>query len=256
MSNELSSAVAVWGAASWFVNATSVPASTVSVSGSYLKSTISTESPVPEPALSEPLPESAEPLDPSAPVSGTFESVLPPVAELSVVVDSLAGGAAATVWSPDSSLPHPATPANARAAVNVATAWLLAGQEWRYCLRDLVDRHGRIERVRRGGLAGGEADRARVTGLDLNDRTGRGQQVLRLEARAGAVVGADAEILERDRGLDERVGAGERVAEIDAGGLDGLAAEVLDRLGQAVNVLLLLIAERLDVASDFAARGP
>ena len=41
MSNEVSSAVAVWAAWSEFVQVTSVPASTVTASGSYLKSAMS-----------------------------------------------------------------------------------------------------------------------------------------------------------------------------------------------------------------------
>lgn len=93
---------------------------------------------------------------------------------------------------------------------------------WTALSTSLVERL--VERQRSRQLAVLEPDRGGVTRLDLDDAACRGEQLLRLDRRRGAVVGADPGVLE---GLSQLEKAGlvlER--ELDRRGLDGLAAEV------------------------------
>ena len=96
------------------------------------------------------------------------------------------------------------------------------------------------------GLALLEANRGRVARLDLDDAAGGREQLLGLDHRRRAVVGADAGVLERTAPARGTLGARERVAEVDLRRLDGGAAEVLDRRREGVDVLLLVGADQLD----------
>src|SRR4051794_6398606 len=85
---------------------------------------------------------------------------------------------------------------------STATTTLAPAQLARRGLR-LRGGEDRVEVVRRGVLARLEAQRGRVARLDLHDRPSRLHDVGRRQAGRQPVVGAHADVLERDRRLEE-----------------------------------------------------
>jgi len=89
-----------------------------------------------------------------------------------------------------------------------------------------------------------------VARLHLHDGAGGAEHLLGLDHRRGPVVGAHPGVLEDVRELQERLLVGERAAEVDAGLLDRLAAGALDRRGERVDVLGLVVAELAKLIGD------
>ena len=118
---------------------------------------------------------------------------------------------------------------------------------------DLLAGLGRVQRGRRGALAGDVPDPGRVARLDRHDRRGRRQR-LAAQPRALAVVGGDARVLEHDRGRRElrRVRRGALEVERRLG--DRGAAE---RLLEVVDMRELVVAhgggERQQLAGERTA---
>jgi hypothetical protein len=96
-----------------------------------------------------------------------------------------------------------------------------------------------------------EPNRRRVPRLDLDDSAGRRQHFLRLDRRGGAVVGADAGVLEGLRQLQEAGRAA--VGELEFRLRHRLAAELLDSRGERFHVLLLVIGQQRDQLPELAA---
>ena len=99
-------------------------------------------------------------------------------------------------------------------------------------------------------------ERGRVARLDAVDRQRGGEDLLALDPPGLAEVGRGAEVLDRRRGLrGSSSGPSSMTASNLAFGLGGrLAAELLDRRGERVDVLLLGLADLLGEVAD--RRGP
>src|SRR6185312_7114220 len=85
------------------------------------------------------------------------------------------------------------------------------------------------------------------------DGAGGREDVAGHDVGCGAVVGADARVLERLGELEERPLVGEHVAEADLRRLDGHAAEHLDGLRDRVDMRRLVVADLADEAHRGAA---
>ena len=98
--------------------------------------------------------------------------------------------------------------------------------------------------------AGGEVEDRGVPRLDRVDRQGGGQDLLVLDVRCLAEVGAGAEVLDGRGELQDRLLVVEREVRLRRHGR--LAAGLLDQRDQRVDVRLLLVAEALREVGDLA----
>ena len=92
-----------------------------------------------------------------------------------------------------------------------------------------------------------------MTGLDAVDPERRGDQVLVLDVGRRSGVRGHADVLQLRRRREERHRVLYREPEVELRLLDGLAAELLDRRAEGLDVGLLVRLDRLELRVDLLA---
>src|SRR3954447_16916057 len=235
VSNERSSAVEVCAAVSEFFQRTRPPFFTTTVTGLYLKDLMSTGA------------------DATGAASvGTGAEAAP----LEVVLDC----AVMSSLLPGEEPPHPATSTAATRVADTAGFTLLhsppapgritSARDVRlHALRHRGFVERLVERAVGDRIAGQVAEHRRVARLHLHDRAGHGQDAPGEQLGPRPVVGRHARVLELLRHLEEALLARERVAEVDLGRRRVRDAELQDRRGDRLAVLVLVVAHVLDHVS-------
>lgn len=124
-------------------------------------------------------------------------------------------------------------------------ARLLGDDQWVDDTEYLVHVPRHVEGVRHRASGNGCPDVAGVARLDAVNRQRRRDYVVVLDERSCTGVRRRTDRLDAGRELDELFEI--RVRELVLVSLDGRAAEVLDGLGQRLDVSLLVVADRTDL---------